>query len=102
MKFIHRFSHSLSCEMTVTDEPPAAGQSHVQSIEWIGELKSKHIAEDRQWVLHTTSILAERWNLSILYGLGVSPQRTEFWQFEPGKAPKLLGTAPVGIPRVYG
>jgi hypothetical protein len=98
MKFIHRFSRSLSCEMTVRDEAPAPGQSHVKSIEWIGQPKPKHVAEYRQWVLHTTSILAERWNVSILYGLGVGPKCTEFWQFEPGKAPKLLATAPVGIP----
>jgi hypothetical protein len=83
--------------MVVRDEPPARGQSHIQSIEWVGQPKPKHVAEYRQWILHTTSILAERWGLSILYGLGVSPNCTEVWQFKPGKAPKLVGTGPFGI-----
>jgi hypothetical protein len=89
--FIHRFSRSLQCALTVTDEPPAPGTSHVIACEWTGQPKRKHIAEYRRWILHIHQGLADRWGLSVLYALGVAPDLTEFWSFEPGQAPKLAG-----------
>ncbi|HET9373895.1 MAG TPA: hypothetical protein VFO40_02920 [Chthoniobacterales bacterium] len=41
MKFVHRFSRSASCEMTVGVELPLKGERHIQEVEWTGRLKPK-------------------------------------------------------------
>jgi hypothetical protein len=98
MTFIHRFSRSVQCEMRVSDQPPATGTSHVQAIEWVGRLKAKHIPEYRQWILVVTQQLSNHWQAKILYCLGIKPDETEIWCFEPGKPPKLAQTLNIGIP----
>jgi hypothetical protein len=34
MKFVHRFSRSVSWEIMARDEPPAKGESHIQEVDW--------------------------------------------------------------------
>jgi hypothetical protein len=97
MKFVHRFSHSVSWEMIVSDEPPSKGESHIQELKWTSRPKPKHIAQYRQWG-QSTAILAQRWKQQILYGLGVSSTSTELWAFEPGQPPKLVEKLQLGIP----
>jgi hypothetical protein len=36
MRFVHRFSRSVICKMTVSDEPPSKGESPIQEMEWPG------------------------------------------------------------------
>jgi hypothetical protein len=40
MKFVHRFSRSVICEMMVSDEPPAKGKNHIQELKWTGRSPS--------------------------------------------------------------
>ena|SRR5271163_2563982 len=98
LTFVHRFSRSLQCTMRVTAQQPPRGECHVQSIEWDGQLKPKHLPEYRQWILCTTQHLCDRWQAKILYCLGTKSDETEMWEFEPGKTPKLAKTIPIGIP----
>jgi hypothetical protein len=98
LKFVHRFSRSLVCEMTVEDKPPGAGTSLSLNHEWTGRPKRKHAAAYRQWTLTAIQLLADRWQCRILYALGIAPNRTELWAFEPGAAPKLLRKLNCGIP----
>ena len=49
MTFTHRFSRSLSCSMTVTDQPPVGGERYLQKIEWSGRPKPKHAREYIRW-----------------------------------------------------
>jgi hypothetical protein len=91
LRFVHRFSRSVSCEMRVTDQPPASGETFQAACQWTGPgPKPKHIPAYRQWILYTTQLLADRWQKRLLYALGVAPNRTEVWAFEPGSVPKLL------------
>jgi hypothetical protein len=97
LKFIHRFSRSVICEMRVEDQAPQPGQMLRHTCEWSGRPKPKHISTYRQWILFVIQTLADRWEKKVLYALGVSPRRTEFWAFEPGQPPKLIKKANVRI-----
>jgi hypothetical protein len=96
--FIHRFSRSVQCEVRVPDHPPEPGSRNTLSFEWTGHLKRKHVPAYRQWILSTNQILADRWQITMLYALGTHLNRTELWQFKPGTAPTLLERLNVGIP----
>jgi hypothetical protein len=98
LKFINRSSRSVICEMRVEDQVPQPGQMLGHTCEWSGRLKPKHISAYQQWILFVTQALADRWEKKVLYALGVSPRRAEFWAFEPGQPPKLIKKANIGIP----
>ena len=98
LRFIHRFSRTLQCELHIAAQPPRPGQMLSLACLWTGKPKKKHIPADRQWVLVTNQHLTDHWGIRISYGLGVSPNQTEFWSFEPGGSPKLLKKLNVGIP----
>jgi hypothetical protein len=76
MTFVHRFSRSLSCTMTVSDDPPSNGENFVQQVEWTERPKTKH--------------LANHWNLRLMQAVQTDPRLWEFWGYEPGQAPKLM------------
>jgi hypothetical protein len=97
LTFVHRFSRSVTCEMTVRDEPPESGMALSCEHQWSGRPKPKHVSAYRHWTLHTTQFLAERWQKRILYGLRIARNRTELWAFEPGSTPKLLKILNCGI-----
>ena len=90
MTFTHRFSRSLSCTMTIVDQPPAAGARHIQSIEWTGRPKHKHLREYVRWRHVVNAHLAELWKLRIMEAIGTGPRTWECWGYTPGEAPKLL------------
>ena len=52
------------------------GQSHIQSVQWTGRPKRKHIAEYIGFCHEVNRHLAEVW---------------EVWQHRPGQAPKRAG-----------
>jgi hypothetical protein len=84
--------------MYTHDIPPGPGQLFQLRCVWTGRPRTKHLPEYRRWVLCTTQSLADRWRSRILYGLGVTPNCTEFWAFEPGAAPKLVEKLDCRIP----
>ncbi len=90
MTFVHRFSRSLSCTMTVADDPPATGANYVQQIKWTGRPKSKHVGEYVRWCHTVYSHLANHWNLRLMQAIETGPQLWEFWGYTPGEAPELL------------
>jgi hypothetical protein len=83
--------------MKVRDEPPGPGKSLSLEHRWTGRPKRKHLDAYRQWTISSAQILADHWGKRIGYALGVSPTCTEFWSFEPGKAPILAKKLPFGI-----
>jgi hypothetical protein len=97
LRFVHRFGPGVLCELQVNAEPPAKGEFFHVSIAWTGKPKKKHTPQYRQWVLSTTQHLCDLWDYRILYGLGLEKNATEFWQFEPGQAPKLVQKIPFGL-----
>lgn len=98
LTFGHRFSRSVQCTMRILDKPPEPHSRVDVDIEWTRRLKRKHIPAYRQWVLSTQQILADRWQMRMLYALGVAHNLTELWGFEPGGAPRLVEKLNVGIP----
>jgi hypothetical protein len=90
MTFTHRFSRTLSCTMTVSDEPPAGGENYIQKIEWTGRPKAKHTREYVRWCHVIYSHLANHWNLRLMQAVQIGPRLWEFWGYEPGQTPKLL------------
>jgi hypothetical protein len=90
MTFTHRFNRSLSCTMTVRDQPPVNGESFVQNVEWTGHPKPKHIREYVRWCHLVYSHLAHHWNLRIMQAVQTGPTLWEFWGYAPDQAPKML------------
>jgi hypothetical protein len=90
MTFIHRFSSSVQCEVTVRDEPPEADQNHVLHVEWTGQPKRKHLLEYIRWMNEVNRFLADRWNLSILhvFQLKPDPKTWQLWSYKPGQPPR--------------
>jgi len=96
--FVHRFSRTVSCELRAPDQPPHPDSLNMLSVGWTGRVKRRHLNEYRQWVLCTNQVLADRWQITMLYALGTHHNRTELWSFTPGGVPKLLERLNVGIP----
>jgi len=96
LRFVHRFSPTLSCEIQIPVNPPGPGEMFSPVCLWSGR-SPKHVPAYRQWVLVTNQTLADRWGQRILYGLGIAPNR-QIWGFEPSSPSKLLGKINVGIP----
>jgi hypothetical protein len=90
MKFIHRFSRSLSCEMTVADEPPLGGEFHIRNVAWTGRPKPKHVREYVRWIHVVNEHLANLWGFKLMHAVQVEPRLWELWGYEPGKPAKLL------------
>jgi len=97
LRFVHRFSGGVSCEMMTADVPPAPGSQFVWNFEWTGRPRPKHINEYRMWVLSTTQLLSDRWGISIMYILIPTSRLTELWHFAPGQAPKLIQKFPFAL-----
>jgi len=98
LTFSHRFSARISCTVRIKDEPPSDQTPFAPRFEWTERPKRKHLPEYCRWILHVVQICADRWNVRILYVLGPTPNTTEWWTFEPGKAPVLQQKLNVGIP----
>jgi hypothetical protein len=77
----------------VCDEPPEQGQSLVQSVEWIGQPKRKHLPEYLRFCHVVNAHLADLWQMSILQLPQTSPTNLEAWEYRPGQAPKRAMTS---------
>jgi hypothetical protein len=97
LRFVHRFSRSVQCELCVPDHAPPPGSRNVMSVEWTGRVRRKHIDEYRQWVLSTNQVLSDRWGITMLYALGVACNLTELWRFTPGSSPRLVEKIRAGL-----
>jgi hypothetical protein len=98
LTFVHVFGRGIACTIRIKDQAPTQGEMHQMNYQWIGRPKKKHLPIYRQWVLEVNRTISDRWGSRIGYALGVAPNRTEFWTFEPGQAPQLVQIIPAGIP----
>jgi hypothetical protein len=87
--FVHQFNRRVRCTVTTTDGPPPRGESHVLKCEWTELPKPKHVREYVRWMAGVNRHLADTWGKRMLHAVQVGPRTWEFWQFEPGKPPKL-------------
>jgi hypothetical protein len=89
MRYVHRFSRTVSCEIEVTEDPPAKGASHVLSVEWTGNRKKSHIPEYMRWMHLVNQKCAEKWKLKLMHVFQKSPNPGDWeaWGYEPGKPP---------------
>jgi hypothetical protein len=97
LTFCHRFSTTLKCTLCAQDTPPDPGSCANYAFEWVGVFRKKFVPEYRRWVLCTNQTLADHWQTSILYALGIADDQTELWEFKPGETPKLVKKLNVGI-----
>jgi hypothetical protein len=90
VKFIHRFSRSVTCAVEIADELPERGVSHIRNVVWSGNPKKRHLAEYIFWMHALNAHLSDLWQEKIMYVVQRSPRNWEFWDYEPGKPPKRL------------
>ena len=74
MKFVHRFSRSLICEMVIGDEPPSKGKSHMHDLKWSDQPKVKQLRECVRWSHPVHEHLTKLWNLSLMQIVQVGPE----------------------------
>jgi hypothetical protein len=98
LTFVHRFGRGIQCELRVSSQAPAPGLPLAHQLKWTGRPRKKHTNQYRQWILLTTQHLCDLWNERIVYALSITPNQTEVWGFEPGKAPRLIKEIPFGLP----
>ena len=92
MRFIHKFSCSLQCEVQVTDSPPPTGSRHIINCQWTGTPKPKHVREYVRWINEVNRYLADLWRINMAHVIQVKPNVWEFWAYEPDQPPKLMQT----------
>jgi hypothetical protein len=92
MKFIHRFTRSIICEVRVDDDPPAKGKTHTLNFVWSRFPKPtpRFARQYVAWICSINQILADRWSMKLMHCVEVGPDIWEFWLFEPGKAPRRI------------
>jgi hypothetical protein len=90
MKYVHRFTRSLSCEVEVADQPPPQGTNHILAIVWDGQRKAKHHPEYLRWMHFIHSDCANRWNKKFMQAVQLPDQSWQFWVYVPGQAPRRL------------
>ena len=83
------FGRGLSCEVQVTDEPPAKG-AHVLKVEWSGERSARVIRPYIAWMNTVNTTLANEWGIKLMHVFQTAPTRAEVWVYEPGKPPKKV------------
>jgi hypothetical protein len=91
MKFIHRFSKTVSCVCEIPDTPPEPGTVHDREIVWKGRPKKKHLSQYIAWQNELNRLLAsEIWHLKLMHCFRIAKNKWQFWCYEPGQAPKLV------------
>jgi hypothetical protein len=98
LTFVHGLSRRVQVMITVKDGPPTSGQISNLIFEWIGRPKPKPINEYRQWILSVVQALADRWNISILYALRITPNQREVWRIAANELLQLIEKLNIGIP----
>jgi hypothetical protein len=92
MTFVHQFNRRVRVTVTVTDEMPAKGKTHIVNCEWTEFPKPlpKFMREYVRWICEVNRICADKWNEPIAHAVQVGPRTWELWHFEPGRAPVLV------------
>jgi hypothetical protein len=88
------FAHGVSATISVTDEFPEAGKSHIQRVEWTGNMRKINPNAYVAWINSVNSVLAAEWGKRIMhvFTLGNNMKNAQVWVYEPGEPPKLVPT----------
>ena len=90
MKFVQDFGENLRCELIVTDNPPARGESQIVRVNWYGGKLGKEQREEyHRWMKQVNQTMVDRWGIRLAYAVQTGPSRWEFWIFEPNTEPVL-------------
>jgi hypothetical protein len=92
MKYIHRFSRSVQCEVEVRDEAPPKGERHIINVEWTGQPKRSHMGEYIRWMNHVNDLLAKKWGIRMMQIFQKSPHSEdwEVWAYAPDQPPQKI------------
>jgi hypothetical protein len=83
------FGGGVTCEMQTTDEPPAAGQTHILNVVWSGKTTKRMLRPYIGWINSVHKTLADEWGIKMAYCFMI-PGAFETWIYEPGKLPKIM------------
>ena len=94
MNFEHLFADGAKATMTVLDEPPKRGESHIQKIEWSDTegTAAEHLKEYIKWINEVNQSLADKWQIRMMhmYQIGEKPDTWQAWLYVPGEKPELV------------
>jgi hypothetical protein len=92
MKYIHRFSRTVQCEVEFADSPPPKGKTHIINMQWTGQPKRSHMADYIRWMNHVNDLLAKKWSLRMMQIFQKSPHYHdwEIWEYEPENPPRRV------------
>jgi hypothetical protein len=90
VRFVHRFNSRLSVELMVCDQPPVAGENHIQEIRWSARPKARHLPEYLAWIHTVNEHLSSLWGISIVHCVEVSSQNWQCFGYEPGQPVKKI------------
>jgi hypothetical protein len=88
------FGNGVAAILTVTDEFPTLGESHIQRVEWVGNPRKVHPDKYVAWINSVNSVLAAEWGKKIthVFTIGNDMKNAQVWIYEPGEPPKLIPT----------
>jgi hypothetical protein len=92
MKYIHKFSSVLFCEVDVLDRSPLPGEQHILKVLWSNTPKPKHIPEYIRWMHLVSDQYAKKFSARIMhvFQLSNSTDDWQFWTYSPDQPPKRL------------
>lgn len=88
------FGCGVSAEITVTDNFPTDGTSHIQRVEWTGNPRKVKFDNYVAWISGVNSVLAAEWGRRIMHVFteGADMAKAQCWIYDPGQPPKLIPT----------
>ena len=84
------FGKGVTCEIRVSDTPPANGGGHIQQCIWSGQPTKKTMRPYIDWINSVNKQLSDEWGIKILHVFQLSPRKSEAWRYEPGAQPKKV------------
>ena len=85
------FGNGVTCEVQVSDEPPAKGEAHVRGVEWTGNATRKHFRPYVAWMNTVNVTLAKEWGMALMHCFQTSTNEAETWMYVPGKPARFIG-----------
>ena len=86
------FGSGVTCQIEVSDVPPAAKEAHILKAEWTGKPTKAHLRPYIAWINSVNTQLAKEWNISFMhvFQLGRFWSKAEAWYYAPNKPPKKV------------